>query len=131
MPPQLRWFMRTTFIPAASPLRATPSMYCESDDPSSPCTTINVSGWNIRGRNIAADNLLNLQTPSGILADNTTRLWEVWYQQSFLDGEVDVKIGQQSLDLEFMTSEGAGLFLNSAMGWPVLPAVDQYAGGPA
>jgi porin len=93
--------------------------------------TINVSGWNIRGRNIAADNLLNLQTPSGILADNTTRLWEVWYQQSFLDGEVDVKIGQQSLDLEFMTSEGAGLFLNSAMGWPVLPAVDQYAGGPA
>ena len=93
--------------------------------------TFNVSGWNIRGRNIATDNLLNLQTPSGILAANTTRLWEVWYQQSFLDGRVDVKIGQQSLDLEFMTSEGAGLFLNSAMGWPVLPAVDQYAGGPA
>ena len=41
--------------------------------------TFNVSGWNIRGRNIATDNLLNLQTPSGILADNTTRLWEVWY----------------------------------------------------
>jgi porin len=93
--------------------------------------TLNVSGWNIRGRDIATDNLLNLQTPSGILADNTTRLWEVWYQQSFLDGQVDVKIGQQSIDLEFMTSEGAGLFLNSAMGWPVLPAVDQYAGGPS
>ena len=80
--------------------------------------TFNVSGWNIRGRNIATDNLLNLQTPSGILASNTTRLWEVWFQQSFLDGRFDVKIGQQSLDLEFMTSQGAGLFLNSAMGWP-------------
>ena len=49
--------------------------------------TFNVSGWNIRGRNIATDNLLNLQTPSGILAANTTRLWEVWFQQSFLDGQ--------------------------------------------
>ena len=48
--------------------------------------TLNVSGWNIRGRNIATDNLLNLQTPSGMLASNTTRLWEVWFQQSFLDG---------------------------------------------
>jgi porin len=93
--------------------------------------TINVSAWNIRGRNIATDNLLDLQTPSGILASDTTRLWEVWFQQSFLDGRFDVKVGQQSLDLEFMTSEGAGLFLNAAMGWPVLPAVDQYAGGPA
>jgi porin len=93
--------------------------------------TINVSAWNIRGRNIATDNLLNLQTPSGVLASDTTRLWEVWYQQSFLDDRFDVKVGQQSLDLEFMISEGAGLFLNSAMGWPVLPAVDQYAGGPA
>jgi porin len=93
--------------------------------------TFNVSAWNIRGRNIAADNLLSLQTPSGVLADNTTRLWEVWFQQSFLDGKFDVKVGQQSLDLEFMISDGASLFLNSAMGWPVLPAVDQYAGGPA
>ena len=43
MPPQLRWFMRTTFMPAAKPLRAIPSMYCDSLDPSSPCTTISVS----------------------------------------------------------------------------------------
>src|SRR5262249_40374679 len=27
--------------------------------------TFNISAWNIRGRNIANDNLLNLQTPSG------------------------------------------------------------------
>ena len=43
MPPQLRWFMRTTFMPAAKPFRAIPSMYCDSLDPSSPCTTISVS----------------------------------------------------------------------------------------
>ena len=79
----------------------------------------------------ATDNLLNLQTASGILAADTTRLWEVWYQQSFLDGRFDVKIGQQSLDQEFMTSQGSGLFLNTMMGWPMVPSADLYAGGPA
>jgi porin len=93
--------------------------------------TFNVTAWNIRGRNIATDNLLNLQTPSGILAADTTRFWEIWYQQSFLDGRFDVKLGQQSLDQEFMTSQGAALFVNTAMGWPVLPSSDLYAGGPA
>jgi porin len=93
--------------------------------------TFNVSAWNIRGRNIATDNLLNLQTPSGILADDTTRFWEIWFQQSFLDGRFDVRLGQQSLDQEFMTSQSAALFLNTAMGWPVLPSADLYAGGPA
>jgi porin len=93
--------------------------------------TINVSALQIRGRNIATDNLHSLQTPSGILADATTRLWEVWIQQSFLGGRLDVKLGQQSVDQEFLTSPAAGLFLNTAMGWPVLPSADLYAGGPA
>jgi porin len=93
--------------------------------------TFNISGWNIRGRSISTDNLLNLQTASGILAAPTTRLWEVWYQQSFLDGKFDVKLGQQSIDQEFMVSQYSGLFLNTMMGWPMLPSADLYAGGPA
>ena len=58
-------------------------------------------------------------------------MWEVWFQQSFLDGKFDVKLGQQSIDQEFMTSQGSGLFLNTMMGWPMLPSADLYAGGPA
>ena len=92
--------------------------------------TFNINAFVIRGRNIT-DNLLNLQTASGFLASPTTRLWEIWYQQSFLDGKLDVKLGQQSLDQEFMTSQYAALFINTAMGWPVLPSLDLYAGGPA
>ena len=42
-----------------------------------------------------------------------------------------MKLGQQSLDQEFMTSQGSGLFLNTMMGWPMLPSADLYAGGPA
>jgi porin len=93
--------------------------------------TFNIDALNIRGRNISTDNLLNLQTASGFLASPTTRLWEVWYQQSFLGGKLDVKLGQQSLDQEFTTSQYAALFINTAMGWAVLPSLDLYAGGPA
>lgn len=93
--------------------------------------TFNISAWNIRGRSISSDNLLNLQTVSGILATPTTRIWEVWYQQSFLDGQFDIKLGQQSLDQEFMVSVNSGLFINTMMGWPMVPSADLYAGGPA
>jgi porin len=93
--------------------------------------TFNISGWNIRGRSLSADNLLVLQTVSGIEAAATTRLWEAWYQQAFLNNKADVKIGQQSLDQEFITSQGSSTFLNTMMGWPMVPSADLYAGGPA
>jgi porin len=93
--------------------------------------TFNISAWNIRGRSISSDNLLNLQTVSGILATPTTRIWEVWYQQSFLDGQFDIRLGQQSLDQEFLVSANSALFINTMMGWPMVPSADLYAGGPA
>jgi porin len=92
--------------------------------------TINISAFQIHGRSLTADDLHALQTASDIEADRATRLWEAWYQQ-YLGGGVDVRLGQQSLDQEFMVSQFAGLFVNAAMGWPVLPSEDLYAGGPA
>jgi len=93
--------------------------------------TFNISGLQIRGRNFSQYYLGNLQTASGIAASPTTRLWEIWVQQALLDGKFDVKLGQQSLDQEFMTSTGSAVFLNTMMGWPMLPSADLYAGGPA
>ncbi|MBS0562444.1 MAG: carbohydrate porin [Proteobacteria bacterium] len=93
--------------------------------------TFNVSAMNIRGRNLSTDNLLVLQTNSGINALATTRFWEIWYEQSFLDDKMSVKLGQQSIDNEFMTSTGSATFLNTMMGWPMIPSADLYAGGPA
>lgn len=92
---------------------------------------VNVSALQIHGTNLTQRNLLALQPASGIEADATTRLWELWYQQGFAGGKADVKIGQQSLDQEFMTSQYANTFMNAAFGWPVLPSVDMPAGGPA
>ena len=91
----------------------------------------NVSAWQIRGRSLATDATSALQTNSGINARGATRLWEAWYQQTFAGGAADIKIGQQSLDQEFMSSAGSSLFLNTMMGWPMLPSANLYAGGPA
>jgi porin len=56
----------------------------------------------------------------------------MWYQQKFLEGEkLEVRVGQQSLDQEFMVSENGSLFINSMMGWPMLPSADLPAGSPA
>jgi porin len=93
--------------------------------------TFNVSALQLHGRNLSSDSLQSLQTASGIESSRATRLWELWYQQSFLDGKVDVKLGQQSIDQEFMASQYSALFLNTMMGWPMIPSADLYAGGPA
>ena len=92
--------------------------------------TLYASALQIHGRNLTADNLLSLQTVSGIAAARSTRLWELWFQQELPGTAADLKIGQQSLDQEFITSQYAALYVNAALGWPGLPANDLYAGGP-
>src|SRR5580658_8543344 len=94
--------------------------------------TFNVSALQIHGRDLSTDNLLTLQTASGIEADRSTRLWELWYQQKFLEEDrLDIKVGQQSLDQEFMVSQNALLFVNTMFGWPMVPSADLPGGGPA
>ncbi len=91
---------------------------------------LSVAGFHIWGGDVSESNLMNLQTVSGLESNASIRLWELWYQQNF--GErFDVKIGEQSLDNEFMMSQNAGYFLNSMMGWPMLPSANLPAGGPA
>jgi porin len=94
--------------------------------------TFNASALDVHGRNLSADNLDTLQTASGIEADRALRLWELWYDQK-LDQEAryDVKLGQQSLDQEFMVSQNASYFVNTMFGWPMLPSADLPGGGPA
>jgi porin len=94
--------------------------------------TFNVSALQYHGRSLSADNLGTLQTASGIEADRATRLWELWYQQKFLDEDrLDVKVGQQSLDQEFMVNPNGAYLINTMFGWPMVPSVDMPGGGPA
>ena len=90
----------------------------------------NVSGLHIWGGDLSATNLLVLQTTSDIAAPVGVRLWELWYQQKFGD-KFDIKIGEQSLDEEFVISPSSYIFINAASGWPTLPSADLPGGGPA
>ena len=93
----------------------------------------NASFLNIRGGlGVQNYNVQALQTISGIQAESTTRMWELWYDQKFLEEDrLDIKIGQQSLDQEYMVSSNALYFVNTMFGWATLPSYNMPGGGPA
>lgn len=93
--------------------------------------TFNASVLQIHGRNLSADDLYSLQTASGLQADPGTRLWELWYQQALAGDRLDVKLGQQSVDQEFLVSQYAALFVGTQFGWPTVTSSDLPSGGPA
>lgn len=96
-----------------------------------PGGTFHVSALQIHGHSLSPYYLDNLNAANGNEAEDTTRLWELWYDQAFDGGKVDIKLGQQSIDNEFMVSTYSGLFVNTMAGWPLVPSVDLYGGGPA
>jgi porin len=96
-----------------------------------PGGTFNASAWQIHGRGLSANNILNLNVISSIEATRATRLFELWYEQAVLDGALSVRIGQQAADQEFQISTYGGLFINASFGWPTLAAVDLPSGGNA
>lgn len=93
--------------------------------------TLNASALQIHGRSLSPFYLDDLQTANGTEADDATRLWELWYDQSFARGAADLKLGQQSIDQEFIVSTYSAVFVNTMAGWPLVPSADLYAGGPA
>lgn len=93
--------------------------------------TFTVSGLQIHGKGLSANNLDNLNVASSIEAKPSTRLFELWYEQSILSGRTSIRIGQQAADQEFSVSQYGALFLNSGFGWATLTANDLPSGGPA
>lgn len=92
---------------------------------------INVSAYQIHGSGLSGNNLGNLNVISSIEAPRSTRLFELWYEQSLANGKVSVRVGQQAADQEFIATQYGALFLNAGFGWPTLPALDLPSGGPA
>jgi porin len=89
-----------------------------------------VSAW-IYGRGLSGDALHGLDTISNVEADRSLRLFEMWIEQSFLQGKISVRIGQQSADQEFIVDQYAAVLENGDYGFPDLPSNDLPSGGPA
>jgi len=65
--------------------------------------------------NMPSVNLIgDFQTASNIEAGNITNLYELWYNQTL--GKFDITVGLQDLNVNYVTTENGGLFLNSSFG---------------
>jgi porin len=96
-----------------------------------PGGTFHISALQLHGEALSGPYLGNIQAANGNEGEDGTRLWEMWYDQSFDKGLFDIKIGQQSIDNEFIGSTYSALFVNTMAGWPLVPSDDLYGGGPA
>ncbi len=93
--------------------------------------TFNVSGYQIHGRGLSLNNLgNNLSTVSSLEAPRGTLLFELWYEQVFLNKKLAIRVGQLGADQEFMISQYGNLFLNHTFGWSSLPSANLPSGGP-
>jgi porin len=93
--------------------------------------TFFVSADQIHGRGPSRYLVGNLQTISGIEAQQSTKLFGLYYEHSLKDGAVTVRAGQFGADEEFIATAYGISFVNSNFGFPVLPATDLPNGGPA
>ena len=93
--------------------------------------TVHANAYQIHGRGLSGCCLGNLATASGIEATPSTRLYELWAEQTLLGGALAVRAGQLAADTEFLVSQYAGVFVNATFGWPVLTSANQPNGGPA
>ena len=91
----------------------------------------NASASQVHRRGLSLNNIDNLNIVSTIEAEPSTRLFELWYQQSLFGGKADIRVGETSADQEFLITTYGALFINATFGWPTLPAVDLPSGGPA
>ncbi|MFT9257548.1 MAG: carbohydrate porin [Acetobacter sp.] len=91
----------------------------------------NISALQIRGRSFTGERLGALNPVSGYDAGRSTRLFELWYGQSFLHNQLDVRVGSIDLDTEFLVSQNASFFLNASFGWPLSTSSNLYSGGPS
>jgi porin len=92
--------------------------------------TFHADGYQISGRGLSENAVGNLLTVSSIEALPSTRLHDLWLQQSFLDSKVSLRIGQIGLDDEFYISEYSAIFINSTFGCPDILSTDLPSGGP-
>lgn len=92
---------------------------------------IYANGFIIYGRGLSRNYVHNLATISEIEALPDQRLYNAYFEQSFFNGALNIRAGQQAADVEFFDSETDDLFINGTFGWPAIKATNLPAGGPA
>ena len=81
---------------------------------------------NTHGASPSADLLGDMQVASNIEAGDHTYIQELWLLQSI--GKFEFTLGLQDLNVEFVSSEYGGLFLNSSFG--IMPIISSNISAP-
>ena len=87
--------------------------------------------YEIYGRGLSRNYIHNLATISEIEALPEARLYTAYFEQSFYNNALNIRVGQQAADVEFFDSQTDDLFINGTFGWPAIKATNLPAGGPA
>ena len=69
-----------------------------------------------RGGRLSRDYVGDLQGASNIEAPTGVRLFQLWFEQTFLHNRLSVLVGQHDMNAEFDVTRFGGLFLNSSFG---------------
>lgn len=93
--------------------------------------TLHSNLYQIHGPGLSRGFVGNLMTVSSIEALPSSRLYELWLEQTIFDGQIAVKVGQVAADTEFAVSQTSTLFVNSTFGWPNIMGIVLPSGGPA
>lgn len=89
-----------------------------------------VNGYQIHGTSITAQDLGSIASASNIEAWPSTRLDELWFEQHMFNDKVSVRVGELTIDSEFMIADSAGAFIDSTFGWTTLSSDNLPFGGP-
>jgi len=89
------------------------------------------NGYQIHGQSITEENLGVLMPASFIEALPSTRLFELYLEQSLLDEHLTFRFGQLSADSEFAISESTAALVNGTWGWPSILGINLPDGGPS
>jgi porin len=87
--------------------------------------------YEIYGRGLTRNYIHSLATISETEALPDARLYTAYFEQSFYNNTLNIRVGQQAADVEFFDSETDDLFINGTFGWPAIKATNLPAGGPA
>ncbi|MGY3450475.1 carbohydrate porin [Bradyrhizobium sp. USDA 4353] len=93
--------------------------------------TFHANAYQIHGDGLSRSYVGNLMLVSGVEALPASRLYEFWIEQALLGGKLQVRVGQQPSDVEFIDSKYDDLFANSALGWPGITGIILPSGGPS
>jgi porin len=92
--------------------------------------TFHADFYQIHGTSITTENIESIVSVSNIEAFPSTRLHELWFEQSLYNGGASVRFGQLGADSDFLISEVATRLIASTFGWTTLSSDNLPYGGP-